>query len=243
MEYLFDHLVIMGRDSLSELSATFMNQGFQLTPLAHHNLGSSNRLIMLDSSYIELLGWEKGKPIQRAEIANQAIGLDALVFRTDDADACYAQLKETGFAINPVQDLSREGEFMGETVLVQFKTVRFSEQPIPGLRIYFCEHLNPEYVWQKAWLSHPNKMGYLPKITLTSPDITQTAAALQKLLNLSKQSVVSSANAIRICLPNIELDIQPGDKSQGVYIQDARLSQSPSDPVDFIIDHHFLTQT
>lgn len=233
----------MGRDSLSELSATFMNQGFQLTPLAYHNLGSSNRLIMLDSSYIELLGWEKGKPIQRAEIANQAIGLDALVFRTDDADACYAQLKETGFAINPVQDLSREGEFMGETVLVQFKTVRFSEQPIPGLRIYFCEHLNPEYVWQKAWLSHPNKMGYLPKITLTSPDITQTAAALQKLLNLSKQSVVSSANAIRICLPNIELDIQPGDKSQGVYIQDARLSQSPSDPVDFIIDHHFLTQS
>ena len=134
----------MGRDSLSELSATFMNQGFQLTPLAYHNLGSSNRLIMLDSSYIELLGWEKGKPIQRAEIANQAIGLDALVFRTDDADACYAQLKETGFAINPVQDLSREGEFMGETVLVQFKTVRFSEQPIPGLTSYFCEHLNPE---------------------------------------------------------------------------------------------------
>jgi hypothetical protein len=198
---------------------------------------------MLDSSYIELLGWEKGKPIQRAEIANQAIGLDALVFRTDDADACYAQLKETGFAVNPVQDLSREGEFMGETVLVQFKTVRFSEQPIPGLRIYFCEHLNPEYVWQKAWLSHPNKMGYLPKITLTSPDITQTAAALQKLLNLSKQSVVSSANAIRICLPNLELDIQLGDKSQGVYIQDACLSQSRSDPVDFIIDHHFLTQS
>ena len=233
----------MGRDSLRELSETFMSQGFQLTPLAHHNLGSSNRLIMLDSSYIELLGWEKDKPIQRAEIANQAIGLDALVFRTDDADACYAQLKETGFAVNPVQDLSREGEFMGETVLVQFKTVRFSEQPIPGLRIYFCEHLNPEYVWQKAWLSHPNKMGYLPKITLTSPDITQTAAALQKLLNLSEQFVIASANAIRIYLPNIELDIQTGDESQGVYIQDACLSQSPSDPVDFIIDHHFLTQS
>lgn len=232
----------MGRDSLTELSETFANQGFQLTPLAHHNLGSSNRLIMLDSSYLELLGWEKGKPIQRAEIANQAIGLDALVFRTNDADACYSQLKESGFAVNPVQDLSREGEFMGETVLVQFKTVRFSEQPIPGLRIYFCEHLNPEYVWQKAWLSHSNKMRYLAKITLVSPDIAQTAAAFQKLLNLANHTVVSSANTIRICLPNIELDINAGDKSQGVFIQDARLSQSPSDPVDFIIDHHFLTQ-
>lgn len=232
----------MGRDSLTELSETFTNQGFQLTPLAHHNLGSSNRLIMLDSSYIELLGWEKGKPIQRAEIANQAIGLDALVFRTNDADACYSLLKESGFAVNPVQDLSREGEFMGETVLVQFKTVRFSEQPIPGLRIYFCEHLNPEYVWQKAWLSHSNQMRYLRKITLVSPDIAQTAAVFQKLLNLANHAVVASANAIRICLPNIELDIQAGDKSQGVFIQDARLSQSPSDPVDFIIDHHFLTQ-
>lgn len=232
----------MCRDSLSELSETFSSQGFQLTPLAHHNLGSSNRLIMLDSSYIELLGWEKGKPIQRVEIANQAIGLDALVFRTNDAAACHSHLKASGFAVNPVQDLSREGEFMGETVLVQFKTVRFSEQPIPGLRIYFCEHLNPEYVWQKAWLSHPNKMGHLPQITLGSLDISQTAAAFQKLLNLSKQSIVPDTNEVRISLPNLELHIQAADSSQGVFIQDARLSQSPSDPVDFIIDHHFCTQ-
>lgn len=232
----------MGRDSLSELSETFTSQGFQLTPLAHHNLGSSNRLIMLDSSYIELLGWEKGKSIQRAEIANQAIGLDALVFRTDNADACYAQLKASGFAVNPVQDLSREGEFMGETVLVQFKTVRFSEQPISGLRIYFCEHLNPEYVWQKAWLSHPNKMLYLPQVTLGSPDVAQTAVEFQKLLKLSDQAIASNANTIQISLPNIKLNIQPADRSQGVFIQDARLSQSPSDPVDFIIDHHFFTQ-
>lgn len=231
----------MGRDSLSELSDTFMSQGFQLTPLAHHNLGSSNRLIMLDSSYIELLGWEKGKPIQRAEIAKQAIGLDALVFRTQDANACYAALRESGFAVNPVQDLSREGEFMGETVLVQFKTVRFSEQPIPGLRIYFCEHLTPEYVWQKQWLTHPNQMRYLPKISLNSPDINQTAATFQRLLNLSKPALVSGSNRIQIHLPNIELTLQTADGSQGVSIKDARLSQSPSDPVDFIIDHHFLT--
>jgi hypothetical protein len=231
----------MGRDSLSELSATFLSQGFQLTPLAHHNLGSSNRLIMLDSSYIELLGWEKGMPIQRAEIVNQAIGLDALVFRTQDADACYSQLKESGFAINPVQDLSREGEFMGETVLVKFKTVRFSEQPIPGLRIYFCEHLTPEYVWQKQWLTHPNLMQYLPKISLTCPDIAQTAATFLRLLNLSKSAVISERNTIQIHLPNIEFTLQAADGSQGVCIKDARLSQSPSDPVDFIIDHHFLT--
>lgn len=231
----------MGRDSLCELSDSFTKRGFQLTPLAHHNLGSSNRLIMLDSSYIELLGWEKAKPISRAEIANQAVGLDALVFRTQDADACYTDLKESGFAVNPVQDLSREGEFMGETVLVQFKTVRFSEQPIPGLRIYFCEHLTPEYVWQQQWLMHPNQMQYLSKIFLSSPNIDQTAATFQRLLNLSNPALVSQQNRIQIHLPNIELILQADNGSQVATIKDARLSQSPSDPVDFIIDHHFLT--
>ncbi|WP_114636649.1 VOC family protein [Polynucleobacter necessarius] len=80
-EYPFDHLVIIDRDQLHKLGRKFLSQGFQLTPLAHHNLGSINQLIMLDSSYIELLEWESGKPLQRAEIANQPLGLDALVFR------------------------------------------------------------------------------------------------------------------------------------------------------------------
>ena len=231
----------MGRDHLSEISNAFLSQGFQLTPLALHNLGSCNRLIMLDTSYIELLGWEKDKPIQRAEIANQAIGLDALVFRTQDADACYSQLKEAGFAVNPVQDLSREAEYFSEPVLVQFKTVRFSEQPIPGLRIYFCEHLTPEYVWQKQWIAHQNQIQCLSQITLSSPDITQTAAIFKRLLNLPKQSVISDFNTARICLPNIELIIQSADGSHNVSILNARLSRSLLHPVDFIIDHHFFT--
>ena len=241
-EYLFDHLVIMVRDSLDELSEIFLNQGFQLTPLAHHNLGSSNRLIMLKSSYIELLGWEKGKQVQRAEIANQPIGLDALVFRTNDAHACFNQLKEAGFAVNPVQDLSREGEFMGNKVLVEFKTVRFSEQPIPGLRIYFCEHLTPDYVWQKQWLIHPNKTQDLQQITIVSPNIGETAATFQRLLELADSQLQFLQDCVQISLPNINLRIQHQDSPKGVSIEKVHLNQSASDPVDFIIDQRFLTR-
>lgn len=145
----------MGRDNLSEISNAFVSQGFQLTPLAQHNLGSCNRLIMLDTSYIELLGWEKDKPILRAEIANQAIGLDALVFRTQDADACYTQLKEAGFAVNPVQNLSRKAEYFNEPVLVQFKTVRFSEQPISRLKNLFLRAPDPRVCLAEAMDSAP----------------------------------------------------------------------------------------
>ena len=233
----------MARDSLDELSNIFTSQGFQLTPLAHHNLGSSNRLIMLKSSYIELLGWEKGKQAQRAEIAHQPIGLDALVFRTDDANTCFNQLKEAGFAVNPVQDLSREGDFMGNKVLVEFKTVRFSEQPIPGLRIYFCEHLTPNYVWQKQWLMHPNKTQDLQKITIISPNINETAARFQGLLELADSQLKFQQDCVEISLPNINLCIQAQDALKGASIERAYLNQSASDPVDFIIDQHFLTHT
>lgn len=231
----------MGRDNLDELSGLFQGEGFALTPLAHHNLGSSNRLIMLGSSYIELLGWEKGKQVQRAEIANQALGLDALVFRTDNANACYEQLKASGFAVNPVQDLSREGDFEGNKVSVRFKTVRFSEQPILGLRIYFCEHLTPEYVWQKEWLVHPNRICSLRQITITSSDISATAASLMKLLNLDPKDCNKDQDALRITLPNIELLLQSQTAPVGSYIISACLEQDQIDPVDFIINQRFLT--
>ena len=231
----------MARDSLDELSNIFTSQGFQLTPLAHHNLGSSNRLIMLKSSYIELLGWEKGKQVQRAEIANQPIGLDALVFRTNDAHACFNQLKEAGFAVNPVQNLSREGEFMGNTVLVEFKTVRFSEQPIPGLRIYFCQHLTPDYVWQKQWLIHPNNTQDLQEIAIVSPNIKETAETLQSLLGLADSQLEFLQDCVQISLPNINLRIHHQASPNAASIKQVRLNQSAPDPVDFIIDQRFLT--
>jgi hypothetical protein len=169
--------------------------------------------------------------------------LDALVFRTSDAHACFNQLKEAGFAVNPVQDLSREGEFMGNTVLVEFKTVRFSEQPIPGLRIYFCQHLTPDYVWQKQWLIHPNNTQDLQEIAIISPNIKETATRFQSLLELADNQLKFLKDYVEISLPNITLWIQPQDSPKGVSIKRVYLNQSASDPVDFIIDQHFLTHT
>ena len=240
-QYLFDHLVIIGRDRLTSLGEKFIGQGFSVTPLAHHNLGSSNQLIMLDTSYIELLGWEAGKTPQRPEIANQAIGLDALVFRTKNAHQTYGELKEAGFAVNPVQDLSRETEFLGKKVQAQFKTVRFSEQPIQGIRIYFCEHLTPEYVWQKQWLTHQNQLTCLSNITLASSNIENTAQILRKLLQLDLGHIARRDESIRLSLPNLELNIQYAKNLEKVQIISAQINTSSSSPVDFVITADSLT--
>jgi Glyoxalase-like domain len=235
LKYPFDHLVIIGRDELGGLSQKFVAQGFLLTPLAHHNLGSSNQLMMLDTTYIELLGWESGTTPQRAEIANQAIGLDALVFRTENAQQTYTQLKDAGFAINPVQDLSRKTEFLGKSVIAEFKTVRFSEQPVTGIRIYFCEHLTPEYVWQNQWMHHQNQLDCLSKITLASSAIEETAQIFYKLLNLEPKDIDHHENSINISLPNLELAIEYSKGADKVQIVSALIKSSASSTVDLVI--------
>jgi len=97
MTYEFDHLVIISRDRMEEISDTFHSLGFALTPLSKHNLGSSNRLAILDSCYLEILGWEADSIPIRKEIADEPCGLNALVFRTVNADTCYQNLKDNGF--------------------------------------------------------------------------------------------------------------------------------------------------
>ena len=239
-EYPFDHLVIIGRDQLHKLGQKFLSEGFLLTPLAHHNLGSSNQLMMLDSSYIELLGWDPGKPLQRAEIANQPLGLDALVFRTSNAEKTHKELLESGFSVNPVQDLSRESEYMGKSVLVQFKTVRFSEQPIPGIRIYFCEHLTPEYVWQEHWLKHQNQLGHLQSIAIASPNMQESAKVLSQLVNLDNKHIVIKEESAQLKLPNIQLNIQKAADLMESQLLSAHVSKTPLDPVDLIINSQYF---
>lgn len=104
--YEFDHLVVVVRDQMPRASECFEALGFHLTALGKHNLGSMNRLIVLESTYVELLGWEAGEPPARKEIANEPIGLNALVFRTQNAEACHAALADLGYSPNSVQELT-----------------------------------------------------------------------------------------------------------------------------------------
>ena len=189
--YEFDHLVVVVRDQMPKASECFQGLGFHLTKLGKHNLGSMNRLIVLESAYVELLGWEAGEPPARKEIANEPIGLNALVFRTQNAESCHAALAELGYAPNPVQELTRPVLIDGKIEQASFRTVRFSEQPIPGLRIYFCEHLTPQYVWRPEDLLHPNMLSQLSEIVIESSDVQALYSKLCALLLIDPQQTSS----------------------------------------------------
>jgi len=174
----FDHAVVMVRDRLDELAPHFERQGFLLSDKAVHNLGSCNRLIVLDGTYVELLGWPPGAPPARKEIADSPFGLEALVFRTQDAEGTYRRLRDAGFAVNPVQELTRPARVDGREMQARFHTVRFSQQPVPGIRMYFCRHLTPECVWAPALMGHANGARRIDRIDVRAADARTVARQL-----------------------------------------------------------------
>ena len=109
----------------------------------------------LEGTYIELLGWPPGAPPRARKSPIRRLGWKPWS-STHDAEATYERLRAAGFAVNPVQELSRPALLDGREVTARFHTVRFAEQPLPGIRMYFCRHLTPECVWSPALMSHPN---------------------------------------------------------------------------------------
>src|SRR5690606_4867472 len=168
-----------------ELAPHFERQGFHLSEKAVHNLGSCNRLIVLESAYIELLGWPQGAPPARKEIADSPFGLEALVFRTHDAQATYERLRAAGFAVNPVQELTRPALVDGREMQARFHTVRFAEQPLPGIRMYFCRHLTPECVWSPGLMVHPNGALRIHRIEARAADPRAVAQRLATVADVT----------------------------------------------------------
>jgi hypothetical protein len=202
----FDHLVLMLRDRLEEQAPVFEADGYTLTELAVHNLGSMNRLITLDSAYVELLGWPAGQAPARKEIANSPMGPEALVFRTSDAHATYRRLKALGFGMNPVISLERPINIKGQAHTARFDTVRFEEQPIAGFRVYFCQHLTPELVWNSETTRHANGAVSLDKIVLSAAQADQTAEILARLTDAPLSE--SGPGLFEITLENMVLQVR-----------------------------------
>jgi hypothetical protein len=144
-------------------------------------------LIVLEGTYVELLGWPPGAPPARKEIADSPFGLEALVFRTYDAEATYERLRAAGFAVNPVQELTRPAMLDGQEVQARFHTVRFAEQPLPGIRMYFCRHLTPECVWSPALMAHPNGARSLLRIDARAADPRAVAERLALIADVDAE--------------------------------------------------------
>ena len=179
-----DHVVVNVRDRIDEAADTYRRLGFTLTPRGYHTLGSMNHLAMFGNDYLELIAARPGDD-SRPEIMNAPIGLDGLVFGTEDAAATYEALRQHEVPIDPPRQFSRpvaiarpetrsgsrQAFDKAETQQARigprkldgengndaiFRTTRLPRGSTPAGRFYFCQHLTRDLVWRDEWRHHAN---------------------------------------------------------------------------------------
>ena len=165
---------------MDEAARAFGALGFALTPRGYHTLGSMNHLAMFATDYLELLGFG-ADGTARPELARFPVGLNGLVFKTDDAERVHTHAAAAGLPILPVQSFSRPVELADARQDAKFRTTRLDPKQIAMGRVYFCEHLTPELVWRPEWQSHPNGARAIVRVVVATGEPRRTAALFATL--------------------------------------------------------------
>ena len=165
----FDHVVVNASDRLDDAKATYERLGFTLTPRGYHSLGSTNHLAIFGTDYLELLGL----PIEatRPDVASDPIGLNGLVFGTEDSGSVYAALAAAGVPATPPNEFTRPVDLGdGTSRDATFRTVHI--QPAAGRpgRLYFCHHFTRDLVWRDEWRQHANGAVGIVRAVIASSD-------------------------------------------------------------------------
>lgn len=150
-----DHLVVLVAD-LDAARAAFCDAGFNPTPITRHSeaMGTANSCIMLEGSYIELMGIVADTPANEGwrTLLEAGPGLKGFALASDDIAATAAALAAKQIDAEPMRHFSRETG-QGE---LRFSVIRLPRDLTPGLQCIFCQHHTPDLLWTEADKRHPN---------------------------------------------------------------------------------------
>jgi hypothetical protein len=182
VEPFIDHVVVDVQERIDEAARRYAALGFTLTERGRHSLGSVNHLAMFGTDYLELLGsGEPGRP-PRADVMGFPVGLNGLVFKATGAAALHAALEQRGVPVQPVQSFGRPVQIAGAREEARFHTVRLPPRAMFDGRVYYCEHLTPQFVWRPEWQQHPNGALAIARIVISAGDPGRVSAWFPRLL-------------------------------------------------------------
>jgi hypothetical protein len=174
-ELHLDHLAHFVPD-LGAAARVFESIGFAVTPESMHRAqgapaGTSNRCVMLEEGYLELLAPTLDTPhAQRVrERMKLFVGVHLACFGTPDAAAEHRRLADHGFEPDPLVNLERSVE---DGALARFNVIYVPPGKMPEGRVQYVEQLTPQHVWREGFVN-PLR---LTALYVVAQDPVQTAA-------------------------------------------------------------------
>lgn len=196
MSLQLDHVVINTRYETDLAAELFAGLGFQLTPRGFHpTLGSINHLMVFEHAYLELIGLPPGGDKVRQELIDSPLGLNGLVFASQDAEATRHSVVSAGFDAHPVQHFARPLDIDGQQYEARFSAVRLALDSFDAGRVYYCQHHTPELIWRRDWFAHANGVTGIVELTIASADPGTTAARYNRLGDIENGFALSVVDA------------------------------------------------
>jgi hypothetical protein len=162
--------------------------GFVVTPESAHRAqgapaGTSNRCVMLEEGYIEILAPTHDTPNARRVRDHMARyrGVHLACFGTPDAEGEHRRLAGHGFEPEPVVSLERTLDDGGT---VRFKVVYVAPAKMPEGRIQYVQQLTPEHIWKPQHLKHRNGVMGLAAVYVAAARPAETAARWARFAGL-----------------------------------------------------------
>ncbi len=200
-----DHIAINVKENMDEAYKLFSELGFTLTPRGYHTLGSINHSMVFKNDYLELIGTPKGKPIKRPELKKAEIGINGLVFKSDNIKKTYQHLINMKLSNFPPRYFSRPVEINGIEREAKFETVSIKDNIFKAGRIYFCNHLTPNLVWIPQYKSHKNNVLGITEITIIDSNPLLVLENIDKISNRIK--IDKQENLITVKTDDIKISL------------------------------------
>lgn len=184
-ELFLDHVAHFVAD-LDAAARVFESLGMKATRTSVQHtpegpVGTSNRLVMLEEGYIEMLSPTHDTPVANRVRALMARydGVHLVCYGTPDAESEHRRLAAHGFEPQPLVNLSREGG------TIRFKVVRPAPEKMPEGRIQYCEHLTPEQIWRAEDVNRLR----LEEVFVVAKNPVETAARWARFAGLIPSAV------------------------------------------------------
>jgi catechol 2,3-dioxygenase-like lactoylglutathione lyase family enzyme len=200
--------------AVRDLAATvtrYEAMGFRLTPYSPHSgafkpgepvkpLGSGNRCVMFENTYLEILANEdNSRPAQRmTNWLNHHQGAHIICFDCGDCAFVDARIRKLGIETSGVIPLQREIDTPEGVRTAKFERDQLGASNSPEGYIQFTRHLTPQYIYQPRYIDHANGSFQLAETILVADDLP---GFVKKYSDYLPVGPVRDGNVARFRLP------------------------------------------